>query len=63
MIAPYWSKVLGKQIINAYQASKRGGKLICEILPDGRIDISGPCVLYSKATLYVNPQSLFGWED
>lgn len=53
MIAPYWAKVLRKEVINAYQASKRGGKLICEILPEGRINISGPCVLFSKATLYV----------
>lgn len=29
MIAPYWAKVLDKTIINAYQASRRGGKLIC----------------------------------
>lgn len=53
MIAPYWSKVLSKKSINAYQASRRGGKLICEILPDNRIDISGPCVLYSKAEIYI----------
>lgn len=53
MIAPYWSKVLGKKSINAYQASRRGGKLICEIMQDNRIDISGPCVLYSKAVLYI----------
>lgn len=53
MIAPYWAKVLGKSLINAYQASRRGGRLICRIRPDGRIEISGQCVLYSKATLYL----------
>ncbi len=53
MIAPYWAKVLDKAVINAFQASRRGGKLICEIMPDNRIDISGHCVLYSEATLYI----------
>lgn len=53
MIAPYWAKVLDKTTINAYQASRRGGKLVCGIMPDHRIDISGPCVLYSKAMLYL----------
>lgn len=53
MIAPYWAKRLGKTTINAYQASARGGKLLCEVLPDGRINISGPCTLYSKGTIYV----------
>lgn len=53
MIAPYWAEVLGKKIINANQASKRGGKLICRILPDDRINICGPCILYSKAVLTI----------
>ena len=53
MIAPYWAKQLGKTKIKAYQASKRGGKLICEVLSDGRINISGSCVLYSKATIFL----------
>lgn len=53
MIAPYWAKILGKTTINAYQASDRGGRLICDVLNDGRIDISGQCVLYSDATIFV----------
>ena len=40
-IADYWSQELGKKEINAYQASKRGGYLYCELLGNGRIAISG----------------------
>ena len=44
-IADYWAKELGKNVINAYQASKRGGTLRCEIKPEGRIAISGSAAL------------------
>ena len=44
-IADYWAKELGKNVIEAYQASKRGGRLHCEIKPKGRIAISGNAVL------------------
>lgn len=44
-IADYWSQVLGKTKIHAYQASKRGGHLYCEMLGNGRIAISGKAVL------------------
>ena len=43
-IADYWSQVLGKKEIEAYQASRRGGYLHCEIKGDGRIAISGEAV-------------------
>ncbi len=44
-IAAYWSGVLGKKRIHAYQASKRGGHLDCELLENGRIAINGEAVL------------------
>ena len=44
-IADYWAGVLGKSEIHAYQASKRGGHLYCELLGNGRISISGEAVL------------------
>ena len=40
-IADYWSKEHGRKKIHAYQASKRGGHLYCEMLENGRIAISG----------------------
>ena len=44
-ITDYWSQVLEKKEITAYQASKRGGYLHCEMLGNGRIAISGEAVL------------------
>ncbi len=40
-IAEYWAGVLGKKEIYAYQASRRGGYLHCELKGGGRIAISG----------------------
>ncbi len=44
-IADYWSEELGKTKIHAYQASKRGGHLYCEMKDSGRIAISGKAAL------------------
>ena len=46
-IADYWSKELKKDNIIAYQASKRGGTLHCQISGNGRIQISGEAVLFA----------------
>lgn len=53
MIAPYWASRLGKDTITAYQASKRGGEMLCRILPGKRIDLSGKCVLYAKGSISI----------
>jgi PhzF family phenazine biosynthesis protein len=50
-IADYWSRVLGKDDIVAYQASKRGGTLHCHLSHDGRIQISGETVLFAVAEI------------
>lgn len=52
-IAAYWSGVLGKRVIDAYQASKRGGYLHCELLGEGRIAISGEAVLVAVSDIRV----------
>ncbi len=44
-IADYWARELEKKTIEAYQASKRGGYLRCEMRENGRIAISGEAVL------------------
>ena len=44
-IADFWSRTLGKKKIHAYQASRRGGHLYCEIFGNGRIRISGEASL------------------
>lgn len=52
-IAPYWVGVLGKNAITAYQASKRGGTLHCELMGNGRITIGGEAVLVAKSEVVV----------
>ncbi len=50
-IADYWSKALGKAKIYAYQASKRGGCLHCELLGNGRISIGGEAALVAVSEI------------
>ncbi len=50
-IADYWASVLGKKTIRAYQASERGGELICEPLGNGRIALRGKAVLFAVSDL------------
>ncbi len=47
----YWSGVLGKPVIEAYQASKRGGYLQCEPLGGGRIAIRGKAALVAVSEI------------
>jgi PhzF family phenazine biosynthesis protein len=46
-LAPYWAERLGKPDLRAYQASKRGGELICR-LRGARVELEGRCVLFIK---------------
>lgn len=50
-IADYWASILGKKIIRAYQASERGGELICEPLGNGRIALRGRAVLFAVSKI------------
>ena len=50
-IADYWSRVLNKDNITAYQASKRGGTLYCNIFGNGRIKISGEAALFAVSDI------------
>jgi PhzF family phenazine biosynthesis protein len=45
MLVPYWSARTGKTDFRAFQASKRGGEVICRLLGD-RVDLEGACVFY-----------------
>lgn len=46
-LAPLWSERLGKPEVRAYQASRRGGELICR--PKGeRVELEGGCVFYME---------------
>lgn len=50
-IADYWSGILGKKDITAYQASKRGGTLHCLLTGNGRVKISGEAVLFAVSEI------------
>lgn len=51
-IIPYWAKLLGKDELVAYQASKRGGTLYCRREGD-KILMAGKAALYSVDELFV----------
>ena len=46
-LAPYWARRLGKTELRAYQASPRGGEMMCRLSPAGdRVELGGHCVFY-----------------
>jgi PhzF family phenazine biosynthesis protein len=46
-LAPYWSERLGKPEIRAFQASKRGGEMVCRLRGE-RVELEGSCVFYME---------------
>lgn len=52
LIAPYWAERLGKDTIRAWQASPRGGAILCRV-GGGRVELSGDCVPYLSGTIAV----------
>jgi len=44
-LAPYWAQRLGKTEFRAFQASRRGGEVICRLVRD-RVELEGACVFY-----------------
>jgi PhzF family phenazine biosynthesis protein len=53
VLAPYWSKVLGKREMAAYQMSPRGGKLIVRLDSNNRVNLIGNAVIVLKGQLYI----------
>jgi PhzF family phenazine biosynthesis protein len=53
VLAPYWSKILRKKEMLAYQASARGGKLVVRLHQRGRVSLVGNAVIVSKGELYL----------
>jgi PhzF family phenazine biosynthesis protein len=43
MLAPFWAKRLGKTEFRAFQASRRGGEIVCRVVGD-RVELQGSCV-------------------
>jgi len=52
MLAPFWAKRLGKTEFRAFQASARGGEIICRLLGD-RIELEGTCVFYLEGRVEI----------
>lgn len=52
MLAPYWAKGLGKTDFTAFQASPRGGKVLCRLRGD-RTELEGECVFYLEGEVEI----------
>ena len=53
-LAPYWAERLGKTSLVGYQASSRGGTVICEVAGD-RVRLTGTAVTVMKGELLSLP--------
>jgi PhzF family phenazine biosynthesis protein len=52
MLAPYWAKRLGKTEFRAFQASRRGGEIVCRLAGD-RVELEGSCVFYLEGMVEI----------
>jgi PhzF family phenazine biosynthesis protein len=52
MLAPYWAKRLGKTVFRAFQASSRGGEVLCRLAGD-RVQLEGTCVFYLEGAVEI----------
>jgi PhzF family phenazine biosynthesis protein len=52
MLAPYWAQRLGKTAFRAFQASQRGGEMICRLVGD-RVELEGSCVFYLEGEVEI----------
>jgi hypothetical protein len=52
MLAPYWSTRLAKTEFRAFQASRRGGEVICRVSGD-RVELQGGCVFYLEGEVEI----------
>jgi PhzF family phenazine biosynthesis protein len=52
MLAPYWAQRLGKTEFRAFQASRRGGEIICRLDGD-RVELEGSCVFYLEGQIEI----------
>ncbi|MGB9030536.1 MAG: PhzF family phenazine biosynthesis protein [Acidobacteriaceae bacterium] len=52
MLAPWWAPRLGKTDFTAFQASPRGGKVLCRLRGD-RTELEGECVFYLEGEVEI----------
>jgi PhzF family phenazine biosynthesis protein len=53
VLTPYWSKITGRNVMTAYQTSKRGGQLTVRIKDTDRVELVGRAVLIMKGCLFL----------
>ena len=51
-LTPYWAARLNKKSLFAFQASRRGGELVCHLLDD-RVELEGACVFYLEGKVMI----------
>jgi PhzF family phenazine biosynthesis protein len=49
-LAPFWAERLGKLEFRAWQASPRGGEVVCRLRGD-RVELEGRCVFFLEGTV------------
>ena len=54
LLTPFWAERLDKNLLHAFQISKRGGELFLENLPEERVKISGKAVNYSQGSIFLD---------
>ena len=52
MLAPFWSGKLGETGLRAFQASARGGEVICRLAGE-RVELEGSCVFYLEGQVEI----------
>lgn len=52
MLAPYWAQRLGKAEFRAFQASRRGGEIVCRLI-NNRTELVGSCVFYLEGEVEI----------
>jgi PhzF family phenazine biosynthesis protein len=52
MLTPHWAKRLGKTELRAFQASRRGGEMVCRLTND-RTELEGTCIFYLEGEVEI----------
>jgi PhzF family phenazine biosynthesis protein len=52
MLTPFWARRLGRTAFRAWQASRRGGEVVCRLLGE-RVELEGGCVFYMEGEVEV----------
>jgi PhzF family phenazine biosynthesis protein len=57
-LTPYWARRLGKTEIRAWQASARGGEMICRLSSAGdRVELEGYCVFFLEGEAEIDAEA------